>query len=131
MGVPGGWAFFNERGTTVALEGGSNSALELKTQELKLHQDRAFLSCRYPSLEVSVRVTCFLKLEILLNRKYSSPLFEPHLPGLGGDWSPGAEFISHKVVLTSIFKSRFPHKSVNLFFILVIVKDKLTDLWGS
>ena len=28
-------------------------------------------------------------------------------------------------------KSQFLHKSVNLFFILVIVKDKLTDLWGS
>ena len=28
-------------------------------------------------------------------------------------------------------KSQFPHKSINLFSILVIVKDKLTDLWGS
>ena len=27
--------------------------------------------------------------------------------------------------------SQFPHKSVNLFFILVVVKDKLIDLWGS
>ena len=25
----------------------------------------------------------------------------------------------------------FSHKSVNLFFIQVIVKDTLTDLWGS
>ena len=28
-------------------------------------------------------------------------------------------------------KSQFPHKSVNLFFILVIIKDKLTDLCGN
>jgi hypothetical protein len=28
------------------------------------------------------------------------------------------------------FKSQFPQKSVNLFFRLVIVMDKLTDLWG-
>ena len=27
--------------------------------------------------------------------------------------------------------SQFPHKSVKLFFILVCVKDQLTDLWGS
>ena len=27
--------------------------------------------------------------------------------------------------------SHFPHKFVNLPFTLVIVKDKLTDLWGS
>ena len=28
-------------------------------------------------------------------------------------------------------KSQFPHKSVNFFCILVLVNDKLTDLWGS
>ena len=28
-------------------------------------------------------------------------------------------------------KSQFPHKSVNLIFMLVITKNKLTDLWGS
>jgi len=39
--------------------------------------------------------------------------------------------LSHTVFLKSFCKSRFPHKSVNLFFILVIVKDKLTDMWGS
>ena len=39
--------------------------------------------------------------------------------------------ISHKVFLKSFCKSQFPHKSVNLFFISVTVKDKLTDLWGS
>ena len=41
------------------------------------------------------------------------------------------EIISHEVFLKSFRKSHFPHKSVNLFFILVMVKDKLTDLWGS
>jgi len=40
-------------------------------------------------------------------------------------------FILHKVSLKSSCKSQFPHKSVNLFFILVIGKEKLTDLWGS
>jgi hypothetical protein len=40
-------------------------------------------------------------------------------------------FISHKVLLKSCCKSQFPHKSVNLFFILVIVKDMLTILWGG
>jgi len=40
-------------------------------------------------------------------------------------------FISQKVFIKSFGKSQFPHKSVNLFFILVIVKDTLTDLWGG
>jgi hypothetical protein len=35
------------------------------------------------------------------------------------------------VFLKLFCKSQVPHKSVNLFFILVAVKDKLTDLWGS
>ena len=39
--------------------------------------------------------------------------------------------VSHKVLVKSFCKSRFPHKSVYLFFILVIVKDKLTDFWGE
>ena len=39
----------------------------------------------------------------------------------------GPKLISHKV----FWKSQFPHKSVNLLFILVVIKDKLTDLWGS
>ena len=30
-----------------------------------------------------------------------------------------------------VFQRQFPHKSVNLFFILVIIKEKLTDLWGN
>ena len=39
--------------------------------------------------------------------------------------------ISHKMFLKSFCKSRFPHKFVNLFFISAVVKDKLTNLWGS
>ena len=39
--------------------------------------------------------------------------------------------ISRKAFLNSLCKSQSPHKSVNLFLILVIVKDKSTDLWGS
>ena len=41
------------------------------------------------------------------------------------------ELISHKLFLKSFCKSQFPHKFVNLFFILDIVMDKLTDLWRS
>ena len=40
-------------------------------------------------------------------------------------------FISHKVLIKSFCKSQFPHKSVNLFFILIIIKDKLTNLCGN
>ena len=40
-------------------------------------------------------------------------------------------FISHTVFLKSFRKSQFPQKSVDLFFILVIAKDRLPDLWVS
>jgi hypothetical protein len=43
--------------------------------------------------------------------------------------APG--LISHKVFLNSFCKIRFPHKFVNKFFILVIVKNMLADSWGS
>ena len=39
--------------------------------------------------------------------------------------------IAHKVFSKVFRKSLFPHKSVKFFFILVTVKDKLTDLWGN
>jgi hypothetical protein len=40
--------------------------------------------------------------------------------------------ISRKVFAKSFCKSQFPHKSVNLLFILAVkAKDPLTDLWGS
>ena len=41
--------------------------------------------------------------------------------------SPGARFSFIK----SFSRCQFPHKSVNLFFILVMIKEKLTDLWGN
>ena len=41
-----------------------------------------------------------------------------------------ATFISHEVFFKSFCKVQFPHKSVNLFFILVIAKDKWMGLWG-
>ena len=44
-------------------------------------------------------------------------------------WDSG--FISHKVFAKSFFKSQFPHKSVDLLLLLLIVKDTLKDLWGS
>ena len=33
--------------------------------------------------------------------------------------------------MKSFWKSQYPHTSVNLFFILVMIKDKLTDLYGN
>jgi len=39
--------------------------------------------------------------------------------------------ISHQVFFKIVRRSQFPQKSVNLIFILVIVKDKLTSLWGG
>jgi hypothetical protein len=50
-------------------------------------------------------------------------------PGFCLSLCPG--FISHKVFSESVCRSQFPEKSVNLFFILVKAKDKLTDLWRS
>ena len=41
------------------------------------------------------------------------------------------EVISQKVLIKSFCKSQFPREFVNLFFILVIIKDNLTDLWGG
>jgi hypothetical protein len=39
--------------------------------------------------------------------------------------------ISQKVFTTSFCISQFPHKLVNLVFILVTIKDKKTDLSGN
>ena len=39
--------------------------------------------------------------------------------------------ISQKVSITSFCNSQFPHIFVDVFLTLVIVKDKLADLWGS
>ena len=38
---------------------------------------------------------------------------------------------SYSVFLKSFYKSEFPHKFINVFLVLVKVKDKLTDLWGG
>ena len=39
--------------------------------------------------------------------------------------------ISHTVFPKSFHESGFPHRSVNLLITSVVVKDELTDLWGS
>ena len=39
--------------------------------------------------------------------------------------------ISHKAFIKAFHKSQFPHKSVNLFLMLVTTEDKLADLWGN
>ena len=41
------------------------------------------------------------------------------------------ELISQNVFMKSFCKSQFPHKFVNLFCILVIMKNQLTDLCGD
>ena len=41
-----------------------------------------------------------------------------------------AILIWQKVFMNSFCKSQFPQKSINLFCMLVIMKDKSTDLWG-
>jgi hypothetical protein len=41
------------------------------------------------------------------------------------------DLTSHDVLIKSSCTSRFPHKPVNLSVILVIMKDKLTDLCGN
>ena len=50
---------------------------------------------------------------------------------LDSDRPDAVGFISHKVFMMFSCKSQFPHKSVNLLFILVTMKDQLTDLWGN
>ena len=39
--------------------------------------------------------------------------------------------ISQKMFIKSFCRSHFPHKSVNLFFISVMMKDELTSLCGD
>ena len=39
--------------------------------------------------------------------------------------------LTYSVLKVVLQKSQFPHKFVNSLFILVIIKDKLTDLYGS
>ena len=41
------------------------------------------------------------------------------------------DFISQKVFTKSFCTSQFPHKFVKLSFMLVIIKDKWTDLLGN
>ena len=47
-----------------------------------------------------------------------------HLPG-------DAALVDQNALMKSICNSQFPHKIANLFFILVIIKGRLTDLGGN
>ena len=49
----------------------------------------------------------------------------------GGSARSGHEFISPKVCIKLFCKTRFPHKSVKLSFIVTDIKNKLTDLCGN
>ena len=64
-----------------------------------------------------------LCLAAVLHKAFGKPGAAP--PGEGG------VLIPHKAFVKLFCKSLFPHKSVNLFSLLVIVKDGLTDLWGG
>jgi hypothetical protein len=44
------------------------------------------------------------------------------------DLQVNPQVISQNVFMKSFGNNQFPHKSVNLFFILVTMKDKLTPL---
>ena len=44
---------------------------------------------------------------------------------------PGTPFLSQKVFVKLFFESQFPHKYVNLSFIVANMKDQLTDLYGN
>ena len=49
----------------------------------------------------------------------------------GGEEGYVHDVISQQVFIKSFSKSQFPHKFVNLFFILVMIKDKSTNLYGN
>ena len=52
------------------------------------------------------------------------------MPG-GGARAKRCEFISQRVLLKLFCKSHFPHKSVNLLFVLIVIKNKSMDLCGN
>ena len=54
-------------------------------------------------------------------------VLKQHLRGYTLDTTPYT-LISQKVFIDSFLKSQFPHKSVDFFFISVMMKDKLTHL---
>ena len=47
------------------------------------------------------------------------------------NWRIDKGFITQKVLIKLFCKSQFPHKSVNLFFIITDSTNKLTDLYGN
>ena len=51
--------------------------------------------------------------------------------GGGGPGSVSCILISHKVLIMLSCKNQIPHKNVNLFSILVIMKGKLTIFGGN
>ena len=57
-------------------------------------------------------------------------LEQTNLAGSAVSCRSGA-FISYKVFIKSFCESKFPHKSVILFFVITYIKNKLTDLCGD
>jgi len=48
-----------------------------------------------------------------------------------GAGSLPSTFVLQKVFIQSFCKGQFPHKFVNLSFIITNMENKLTDLWGN
>ena len=82
----------------------------------------------YSNLCPSIRLHLY---QVLNDPTFQSNRFRRIARAGGTLATDGDKFISHKVFLKAFCKSQFPHKSVKVFFISVIVKDKLTDLWGG
>ena len=79
-------------------------------------------------------VSCFTT-SIALQNCLCSPDYRPLLYGVETHTKrpdpQRSKLISQKLLTRSFCKSQLPHTSVNLFFTLVILKDKLTTLCGN
>jgi len=104
-------------------------------------QDVGFSGYRQPSrldqfVILAKSCLCTMVRDFLSCSQANSPGGEGESKIENGAFGPtvrvgGTRLVSQKVFIKSFCKSQFPHKSVNLLFILVIIKDNLTDLCGN
>ena len=76
------------------------------------------------------------RLFVLLNSRLESDKGEKEMSFRGAFCRSKArvamdDLIFQKVFIKSFCRGQFSHKSVNLFFVIVIMKNKLTDLRGN
>jgi hypothetical protein len=88
--------------------------------------DRCSGSCPRQNWRICARL---LKCQLENNKSQRTRL--RHSMAGDWEWKRCSDFISQKVFIKSVCTSQFPYKSVNLFFILAILKDQLTDLCGN